>query len=133
LSDHVADTHALYWHVARSNRLSVTAREVMRGADRGELRIFVPGIVLVEMIYLVERGRVDRITVDRIFRLLESGGNYIVASLDAETARALAEVPRSAVPDMPDRIIAATARQLDLPLITQDAAIHRSGAVSVVW
>jgi predicted nucleic acid-binding protein len=34
---------------------------------------------------------------------------------------------------MPDRIIAATALQLGLPLITRDEAIRRSGVVPVVW
>jgi predicted nucleic acid-binding protein len=37
----------------------------------------------------------------------------------------------AAVPEMPDRIIAATARALDVPLLTTDPAIAESGLVKV--
>jgi len=43
------------------------------------------------------------------------------------------DIPRSAIPDMPDRIIAATARQLGRPLITRDTDIHNARVVSVIW
>jgi predicted nucleic acid-binding protein len=42
-------------------------------------------------------------------------------------------IPCADVPDMPDRIITATAYQLDLPLITKDQKIKNSRVVSVVW
>jgi len=36
------------------------------------------------------------------------------------------------VPDMPDRIIAATALHLDLPLVTRDRAIQAAG-LKAIW
>ncbi len=45
---------------------------------------------------------------------------------------ALQQIDRGIVPDMPDRVIAATALHLGLPLITRDAAIKASG-LSTVW
>jgi predicted nucleic acid-binding protein len=55
-----------------------------------------------------------------------------VAALDRDVAGALSDVPRDAVPDMPDRIIAATAVTLGLPLVTRDGKIAQSG-VQTVW
>lgn len=43
------------------------------------------------------------------------------------------EIPRATVPDMPDRIIAATALHLDLPLITSDTDIRKLTNIEVVW
>ncbi len=37
------------------------------------------------------------------------------------------------IPDMPDRIIAATARYLNIPLVTKDAMIQNAGVVSTIW
>lgn len=134
MSEYVADTHALYWHLTHDRRLSAAARQVFLDADRGLHRIFVTGITLIEMVYLVERGRLAAEPVERLFVLLETaGGSYAVAALDLHTARALSAVPRSAVPDMPDRIIVATTLQLGLPLITRDAAIRSAGVAPVIW
>ena len=41
-------------------------------------------------------------------------------------------MPRDVVPDMPDRIIAATAVHLGLPLITRDERI-RSAGIKTIW
>jgi predicted nucleic acid-binding protein len=56
----------------------------------------------------------------------------VVAPLDDVAATSVESIPRSAVPDMPDRIIAATALALGLPLVTRDAKISCSG-LSVIW
>jgi PIN domain nuclease of toxin-antitoxin system len=134
VSRYVTDTHALYWHFTSDSRLSQAARQVFHEADSGLHQILIPGIALIEMVYLVEKGRLDAGLVDQVFSALDVvGGSYTVAPLDHHTAQALRFIPRSAVPDMPDRIIVATAHQLGLPLITKDSAIHEADVVSVVW
>ena len=55
----------------------------------------------------------------------------MVVPLDARIAATLASVPRNAVPDLPDRIIAATALHLGIPLVTRDGRIRASGITSV--
>lgn len=55
-----------------------------------------------------------------------------LAPLDRAIADAVARVPRDQVPDMPDRIIAATALASGLPLITRDARI-RASSVPTIW
>jgi PIN domain nuclease of toxin-antitoxin system len=52
--------------------------------------------------------------------------------IDREVADAVALIPRSVVPDMPDRIIAATALHLNLPLVTADHKIQAS-QVQTIW
>jgi len=42
-------------------------------------------------------------------------------------------VPRDAVPDMPDRIIAATAFHLGLSLLSKDPAIKAVEGLDVIW
>lgn len=55
-----------------------------------------------------------------------------ISLVDAAVAEAVYKVPRSAVPDMPDRIIAATALHLGLPLITRDQRIQSAG-IKTIW
>lgn len=62
------------------------------------------------MVYLVEKGRLPRVALERLMGELErEDSGLVVAALDLPVARALQRIPREDVPDMPDRIIAATA------------------------
>lgn len=134
MSRYVTDSHSLYWHLTNDPRLSAVARQVFQEADAALHQILVPSIVLIEMVYLVEKGRLDATSVEQVFALLDTiAGSYAVAPLDQGTAIALRDIPRSAVPDMPDRVIAATAHQLGLPLITRDEKILSADVVPVIW
>jgi PIN domain nuclease of toxin-antitoxin system len=56
----------------------------------------------------------------------------LVAPLEREVVTAMKDIERSVVPDLPDRVIAATAHALRVPLITKDARIWKS-AVDTIW
>jgi len=130
----VADTHALLWDLDENPRLSPTAGSHFVAADSGEPWIYVSVISLVEMIYLADRGRFDSAVTTHVLNLLAtSNGSYSPVEIDLDTVRSLRLVPRAAVPDMPDRIITATALSLNLPLITVDERIRASGVVPIVW
>jgi len=47
-------------------------------------------------------------------------------------AETMQQVERAKVPDMPDRIISATALHLGVPLISRDGKIRVSG-ITTVW
>jgi predicted nucleic acid-binding protein len=47
--------------------------------------------------------------------------------------RALQTIDRNVVPDMPDRIIAATARSLGYPLLSKDSNITSVPDLTVMW
>jgi PIN domain nuclease of toxin-antitoxin system len=133
MSNLVTDTHALIWYLEDSPNLSITANEAFDKCERGEIIIYIPTICLVEIVYLQER---RRIAADMKYMLdtalaSESSGLALV-NLTAEIVDALSTIPRDTVPDMPDRIIAGTAKQMNLPLISRDARIISSG-ISIVW
>ena len=72
-----------------------------------------------------EKGRIPADLKTRLDAELQADSTGLVlAGLTAEVADALSQVPRSQVPDMPDRIIAATALCLGFPLISRDRRIQ---------
>ena len=90
MSRYVADTHALYWHFTNDPRLPQAARQIFREADLGLHQVLIPGITLIEMVYLIEKGRLDAAMVDQVFSALDVvGGSYAVAPLNQHTAQAL--------------------------------------------
>jgi PIN domain nuclease of toxin-antitoxin system len=133
VSDYVTDTHALLWHLTNDSRLSATAQSIFTDADSGMHRIYIPTIVLVEVVYLAEKMRIDPSLVDTLMNLLATSTNYVEAALDANVVQSLRAISRGHVPDMPDRIIAATACYLGVPLISRDAAISAATGMNVIW
>jgi PIN domain nuclease of toxin-antitoxin system len=98
----------------------------MDAAIEDDARIHISGISLVEIVYLEKKGRIGPLRqhqLDDALRNQEEFGLRLVP-IDGGVAQALRRVPRDVVPDMPDRIIAATALRLGLPLVTKDARIR---------
>ncbi len=55
----IADTHAVIWYIFADNRLSITARTTIEeAAARGD-QIAFSSITLAEIVYLIEKGRIN--------------------------------------------------------------------------
>jgi PIN domain nuclease of toxin-antitoxin system len=133
MPDAVTDTHALIWYLEDSPRLGVAANRVFDECDRGEIVIYIPTVCLVEIVYLQERGRISpdlRTKLDA--ELLADTSGLVIFDLTVEVVNALAIIPPASVPDMPDRIIAATALHLNLPLISRDSRMPLTG-LNLIW
>lgn len=73
------------------------------------------------------------VALERLKSILkDSDSGFVIVTLDFDIAEAMSEIPRHVVPDMPDRIIAATARYLGLPLVTCDTKIQASD-IETIW
>lgn len=130
---YVTDTQCLLWHLNRDRHLPKGARSIFEAADKGHAQVLVPSMVLVESVFLLQRQRVAQAVVEKLLQLPEDAdASFCVVSLDLSVARASADFGPAAVPELADRIIAATARALNLPLLTVDHAIAASGLVEMV-
>jgi PIN domain nuclease of toxin-antitoxin system len=129
----VADTHAALWHLYDDPRLSVGAGAFIDAATLGRHAIAVSTISLVEVAYLIEKKRAPASAYDVLaLALADPEHVFIEMPLSAAIADTLRRVSRLEIPDMPDRIIAATALHLAVPVISRDGRI-RSSALETIW
>ena len=134
MSSVVADTHALIWYICAPDKLSISALNALdRATNTGNL-IYISAISLVEIVYLVEKNRLSKEVLNRILNALDSPNMGIaLVALDRKISENIKQIDRGTVPDMPDRIIAATALYLNIPLVTCDSKIQNLTSVSIIW
>ena len=118
---------------ARSAVGDPAAATAIREAEVAGKPLFISSVSIVEVTYLTEKGHLE---ADQLASLLTAlrrpDAQIIVTPFDLDIAETLGKIPRLAIPDMPDRMIAATAVHLNLPLVTVDAQIRASG-IETIW
>ncbi len=129
----VGDTHAVLWYLFGDKRLSLTARNFFEATAIDGDQIAVSSISFVEIIYLVERQRIHIDSYEQVRRAFDLPQSLLLEiPVNAEIAESVSQVNAKQVPDMPDRIIAATAVFLKVPLISRDRKIQAS-TVQTLW
>jgi PIN domain nuclease of toxin-antitoxin system len=117
----VIDTHIIVWYILEPEKLSDTASVLLEQTVNDGGLIYLSAISIVEICFLIERGRLPAIVLERLTGAINQLDSSIVL------------VSRPTVPEMPDRIIAATALHLNLPLITRDRRIQSLQNIQTIW
>lgn len=129
----VADTHAALWHLYDDPRLSVNAGLLIDEATVARQSVAVSSIRLVEIVYLVEKGRIPPTAYEDVIAALADPEHvFVEVPLSVGIAGSMRGVSSPEIPDMPDRIIAATALHYGVPLLSRDRLI-RASSVQTIW
>ena len=134
----IADTHAVIWYLYDLPKLSRTADAALTASVQAGT-LFISTITLVELNYLSTKKNFPYTdALPRLLDLVKDPNQAIkVLPLTIEVAEAMSLVPRVEVPDMPDRIVAATAVAHKFPLVSADSEIRSSASlkllVPVIW
>ena len=82
---------------------------------------------------LAEKDKIPQRALEDLVNLLkDSDSNLEMLPLDLGVIESLSKIPREDVPDMPDRIIAASSLSRGVPLVTRDRRI-RTSSVNTIW
>ena len=129
LSEYVVDTVALILRL-EARRMGMQARQRFIEMEQGAARLYVPTIVFAEILYLAERKRITT-TLAKAHAYLLQFPYCVEAPLTlaiAITAQTIDDIP-----ELHDRLIAATALHRQLPLLTNDTKIGASTHVQTIW
>lgn len=131
---YVADTHAIVWHITADPQLSTKARQVFQRADANRDSIVIPCIVLFEIAYLIEKRKLS-LNFESLLGVLHQARNYKIEPLCLPIIVRSRTIRRDTVKDPWDRLIAATAIHLGIPLISGDRSLQslREMGLKVVW
>lgn len=130
LSDeYVTDTMALVLHL-ENRKSSQTVGTIFKSADQGKTAIHIPAMAFAEILYLSERRRI-RLDLFGVEKHLDRFPAYKVSPMTFEIVRNAGQI--TDIPELHDRLIAATAYTSSLQLITNDPKIQASTFINTVW
>jgi PIN domain nuclease of toxin-antitoxin system len=130
MKSYVADTHALFWYLSASPRLSPQAKIAFDEGARGEAIIYISVISLAELYYLNDK-LVRPLDFAVEMRRLRSSAQFEFVPLTPDDI--LEFQADMAVPEMHDRIITGVARRYQAVCLTRDPQIVASGLVVTLW
>jgi PIN domain nuclease of toxin-antitoxin system len=126
----IADTHAAIWYLFSDSRLGNAASAFIDATLASGDHIGVSSISLAEMVYLIEKARIPASALKDLQSAIAD--SKAVLKHVENVAMKMAEVPRQDVPDLPDRVIAATALLRGVLVLSRDDQI-RSSSIKTIW
>ena len=132
----VADSHTLIWYLFGDpdQRLSQTARQALEEAENTD-GIAVSVASVLDIWYVTQTRQVlSTEQLAEIVELLNDPAQGLEAvPITMPVAAAFQEIPLVSLRDPWDRLITATAKALDVPLVTRDDKIRNSELVETIW
>lgn len=129
----LADTHTAIWHLFGDATLSAAAATFIQEAANARQKIAISSITLAELVYLVEKKRLPQAAYQELTQALADPEHvFAEAVFTAAIVESMWRVTRVEVPDLPDRIIAATAVYLEVPVLSRDRKIL-SASLRSIW
>lgn len=127
---YVADAHAFIWFLTEDEKLGENAKKLFLSADKGDISIVIPSIVLLETLHVCEKHKAELMFED-VMQKIQNSLNYPVYPLDMRVVEECQNLKE--FHELHDRVIVATAKLLNAKVITKDDEIKNSGIVGVVW
>jgi PIN domain nuclease of toxin-antitoxin system len=121
---YVTDSHSLIWYLLDSPKLSFNASEVFKTVEQGRAKLLIPAIVIAEIIFIVQSGKVQA-DLDSLLLDIQESDNFQISPLGLDELICLKE--QIEIPEMHDRLIVCEALLKKGKIITKDKQIKDSG------
>lgn len=126
---YVLDTHILIWYLTGSKHLPDELRSTIDHARLQGGRLLIPTIVLAEALHLAAKNRI-KFDFAELYQLVQTEPEFEIVDFGIGVFREVLRIKR--IPEIHDRIIAATARYYGAYLLTRDGVIRSSDEVDAL-
>ena len=121
------DTVALKRHFADEKKNGKSARAIFDTPE--EHMFYISAVSLMEILYLSEKNRIP-ISLDQTIKEIEKREGYHIINLSKEILQIAQTI---SFYELHDRMILATAKFLDIPIISSDRRFLEIQEISTIW
>ena len=127
--EYVIDTVGLVLYLEK-RKSGAKAEQICDSAENGQTVIHIPAMVMAEILYLSEKGRI-LIGLTDVFQLLKDFSNFKEFPMNCDILQSAIQI--TDIPELHDRLISANAKFMSVELITNDPKIDNSAFVKTIW
>lgn len=127
--EYLLDTVTLVRYLSNSGKLTRKVRSIFDKADKGEGTFFISTVSFMEILYLSEKKRIP-ISLEDVVDKITLSSIYEVVNLSTEIILTAKTVNFN---ELHDRLILATAKHLDIPVISSDTKFPDVEGIQVIW
>ncbi len=126
---YLVDTVALVRHFTGNPNIGRQAKTVFREIETNEDTIIVSVVSLMEILYLSEKGRIN-VDLSNTLERIRSSSIYEIMNLTPDILLVAKTVEFY---ELHDRLILATAKYLDIPVISSDRQFTEIADIRIIW
>ena len=126
---YLLDTVVLIRHLVGKGKIGSKASYVLEHIYNSDDSLLVSVISLMEVMYLSEKNRID-INLEDTLDSIESSSKYAIVDLNSDVLRVAKTINFY---ELHDRLILATAKWLQIPILSSDAKFSAMEGIEVIW
>lgn len=126
---YLLDTVTVVRHFSGSGKIGRKAADILDMIETREDLLIVSAISLMEILYLSEKNRIA-IDLAGTLESIESSPKYAMVDLNVDILRVAETILFG---ELHDRLILATAKWLEIPILSSDTAFEGVRGVDVIW
>jgi len=126
---YLIDTVTVVRHFSGKGKIGRTATQILDTIEERDDLLVISVVSLMEIMYLAEKHRID-INLSETIERIDTSSKYTVVNLIPEILQVAETV---ILPELHDRLILATAKWLNVPIISSDEAFETISDIMVIW
>jgi len=127
--EYLIDTVTFVRYLTKKGKIPQGVKKIFQQANTGQCTLAVSSITLMEILYLGEKNRINT-TVEKTIKEISASSIYRIINLSPEiilTAKSIKFY------ELHDRMILATAKFLDVPVISPDKKFKSVNGIKTIW
>jgi PIN domain nuclease of toxin-antitoxin system len=127
--EYLLDTVTLIRYLSNTGKLPQKVKNIFDQADNGLCKFNISTISFMEILYLAERKKIP-ISLEEVVNKIRLSSIYKIINLSTEIVLTARSVDFY---ELHDRLILATAKYLDIPVISSDSKFKDVKGIKVTW
>jgi PIN domain nuclease of toxin-antitoxin system len=129
VNKYVVDSMALILRLEK-RKMPDQLNTIFKQAEEGENILIIPAMVFAELAYLAEKKRINT-SISDAKNYLDKYTNITETAMTISTVKYAFQIDD--IPELHDRIIAASGKEFNVPILTNDPEIQNSRHVKSIW